>query len=291
MSKEEYNNAIKHLCKVYSGITSDDSNAGGRLAKAVESIRLSDSFDFFARRKKYPKAPLHFNRKAMYVFPPYNESLSEANKLATRWAHRADVNFGDSKLISFGGNWYLIVKNDDGELGYQIIKSLSKKEFYIEFKELKKHEQSEDRCTIEERINRINTGYKRSNSFGRAGSSVDADKPGFERKNTTIRGLGSEQTDNERKKLERNGNGDSSSSSENRQGNVSGQVETKLDADFDFSIYDTIEEDIEDMTPESIRKQDESFKNDQRVIQKQELPKRIKDAADSSLRPHLRFLG
>ena len=40
---------------------------------------------------------------------------------------------------------------------------------------------------------------------------------------------------------------------------------------------------IEDMTPESIRKQDESFKNDQRGIQKQELPKRIKDATDSFL--------
>ena len=63
----------------------------------------------------------------------------------------------------------------------------------------------------------------------------------------------------------------------------SGELAENNVTEFDYFINDTIEEDIEDMTPESIRKQDESFKNDQRGIQKQELPKRIKDATDSFL--------
>ena len=63
------------------------------------------------------------------TFPPYNKSGSEANELATRWAHREDVKAGWQSLISYHDRWYLIEKFDDSDLGYQIVERLSKKEY------------------------------------------------------------------------------------------------------------------------------------------------------------------
>ncbi len=65
----------------------------------------------------------------MRVFPPFNESRSEANERATRWAHREDVDEGAMKIAFYHNGIYLIEKTTDSELGYQIIKKIPKKEY------------------------------------------------------------------------------------------------------------------------------------------------------------------
>ena len=73
--------------------------------------------------KRYPKP------KIWGTFPPYDKSFSEANELATRWAHREDIEAGYQKAISYHGKWYLIEKFDSADLGYQIVERLTDEEY------------------------------------------------------------------------------------------------------------------------------------------------------------------
>ena len=72
--------------------------------------------------KRYPKP------KIWGAFPPYDKSFSEANELATRWAHREDIQAGYQKAISYHGKWYLIEKFDSADLKYQIVGRLTDRE-------------------------------------------------------------------------------------------------------------------------------------------------------------------
>ena len=71
--------------------------------------------------KRYPKP------KIWGTFPPYDKSFSEANELATRWAHREDIEAGDQRPISYHGKWYLIEKFDSADLKYQIVDTLTER--------------------------------------------------------------------------------------------------------------------------------------------------------------------
>ena len=73
--------------------------------------------------RRYPKP------KLWGTFPPYDKSFSEANELATRWAHREDIEAGYQKAVSYHGKWYLIEKFDSADLGYQIVERLSDEEY------------------------------------------------------------------------------------------------------------------------------------------------------------------
>jgi len=72
--------------------------------------------------RRYPKP------KLWGTFPPYDKSFSEANELATRWAHREDIEAGYQKAVSYHGKWYLIEKFDSADLGYQIVGHMTDKE-------------------------------------------------------------------------------------------------------------------------------------------------------------------
>ena len=74
-------------------------------------------------KKRYPTP------KIWGTFPPYDKSFSEANELATRWAHREDIEAGYQKAISYHGKWYLIEKFDSSDLGYQIVGKMTDKEY------------------------------------------------------------------------------------------------------------------------------------------------------------------
>ena len=63
------------------------------------------------------------------TFPPYNESRSDANELATRWAHREGVQAGDQRIVPYHGKWYLIEAFDDSTLGYQIVRPLTASQY------------------------------------------------------------------------------------------------------------------------------------------------------------------
>jgi len=61
------------------------------------------------------------------TFPPFNESRSDANERATRWAHREDVKNGDCVIVNYHGKKYTIVKDDNTYLRYTIVRKLTKK--------------------------------------------------------------------------------------------------------------------------------------------------------------------
>ena len=48
--------------------------------------------------------------------------------MATRWAHREDIEAGYQKAISYHGKWYLIEKFDSADLNYQIVGRLTDRE-------------------------------------------------------------------------------------------------------------------------------------------------------------------
>lgn len=63
------------------------------------------------------------------TFPPYNESHSDANERATRWAHREDVDEGRQRIMSYHGGKYLMKKDSNAWLRYSIVKKLTQKEY------------------------------------------------------------------------------------------------------------------------------------------------------------------
>ena len=89
-----------------------------------------------ASRETYSK-----HDKALYAagvsflhknFPPENERLSEAHRLTTWWARRADAEAGDRTLISMNDVCYLVECFDDA-LNYYQVKTLFLKPNLIPF--------------------------------------------------------------------------------------------------------------------------------------------------------------
>lgn len=76
---------------------------------------------------------VQYNRKESLIgktFPTYNESQGgDANTLATRWAHRADIIAGDQTLVSFHDAWYMVEKFDDSDSGYQIVGEITENDY------------------------------------------------------------------------------------------------------------------------------------------------------------------
>lgn len=139
------------------------------------------------------------------TFPTYKESAgSEANTLATRWAHRADIEVGDRTAISYYDKWYLVEKFENSDLGYQIVAQISEKQ-YQEF--------------IEERNNGIGKGQsiqksvsvitsidrRRDSSVGRVVSD-DSVSPRNGRGDNQIQRVGEEQSQRGKTQSNRSGN-------------------------------------------------------------------------------------
>lgn len=54
----------------------------------------------------------------MRTFSPYNESQSDTNEIATRWAHNENVEAGAQTIVFHMNQCYLIEKYDSSDLGY-----------------------------------------------------------------------------------------------------------------------------------------------------------------------------
>lgn len=76
------------------------------------------------------------------TFPPYNESYSEANQIATRWAKQDNVKDGWQKLVSYKDKWYKIEKFSDMDFGYLIVDRIPNSKYNAELEELRKYEQN-----------------------------------------------------------------------------------------------------------------------------------------------------
>ena len=102
-----------------------------------------------APAKRYPTP------KKWGTFPTYDKSFSEANELATRWAHREDIESGAQKAISYHGKWYLVEKFDSADLEYQIVDRLTDEEYNKFAKRYEDDKSNGSRQSLHEKIDWI----------------------------------------------------------------------------------------------------------------------------------------
>lgn len=125
---------IKNFIKVLKAKTPEEKTVIKKLEKAQQLFEkaLDKAGAKYIASQVDSESETQYNRKGLVngTFPTYREGKgTQANELATRWAHRADVLAGDRTAISFNGSWYLIEKFDSSDLGYQIIAKLTQRQY------------------------------------------------------------------------------------------------------------------------------------------------------------------
>ena len=165
-------------------------------------------------------AEVQYNRKSGLIgrtFPTYHESQGgDANTLATRWTHRADIIAGDQTLISFHDSWYLVEKFDDSDSGYQIMEEIAKKDYDKIAEDIKRNGASGRIQSIQRAFTDYAQFDKRRDSARRAESSprgVQAEHGG---ENTKI--LQVDRGESQRGQTQRDGGGNSESRRASKQG-------------------------------------------------------------------------
>ena len=158
-----------------------------------------------------------YNRKGFVngTFPTYREGKgTQANELATRWAHRADVQAGDRTAISFNGSWYLIEKFDSSDLGYQIVAKLTQRQ-YQSYKEERTNGVGKGQ-SIQKGVSSITSIHRRASSSNGGVVSDNSVSPRNGRGNSEVQRVGQEQS--QRGETASNRNGDSKGGSSSKQG-------------------------------------------------------------------------
>lgn len=184
-------------------IDADGANADVSEMMSVANDGFNDlDFDFAVRKVK------------MKVFPPYNESKSDANEQATRWAHKNEVQTGAQKLISYHSRWYVIEKFDSSDLRYQIIGAVSTKEVNRFINEVKKRE-SGFKQAKQRVLDGLDDSVEIGGSVGLRRYRVDHDANQHGRKFEQIQELDKNQ--NEQRSLSNNARGNIKQDGTNRQ--------------------------------------------------------------------------
>ena len=130
------------------------------------------------------------NSKLRYKqFPPYNESQSDANEWATRWAQSEDVQPGEQKLASYHNRWYLIEKFNDVEFGYRVMEFVTKRK-YEYYKGVFGDVRDWDRPSVVSATGAIDSSNGADNRFSGGNRSFDYVSNGYTRENTEVFGLG-----------------------------------------------------------------------------------------------------
>lgn len=151
------------------------------------------------------------------TFPTYKESAgSEANTLATRWAHRADIQAGDQTLISYHDNWYVVQKFDDSDLGYQIMERIAKKDYDKIAEDIKRNGASGRIQSIQRAFTDFAQFDKQRDSARRAESSPHSLQIEHGGENSEV--LRDSKTATPRGQTQNDGGGDSKSRRSSKQG-------------------------------------------------------------------------
>ncbi|MBP3706499.1 MAG: hypothetical protein J6J13_04555, partial [Clostridia bacterium] len=122
-------------------------------------------------------------------FPPFNESQSDANEWAARWALSDEVEVGDQRLASYHNRWYLIEKFDDVEFGYRIMERLTKKT-YEYYKGVIGDVRDFKRPSFAQTADRISSGFGGRNINAGRDGTIDNNFDGHTRENTDVRSMG-----------------------------------------------------------------------------------------------------
>ena len=205
-----YLNAIHRAGYKYANgkIVEDEEKKGQKTdSKEGEGIE-------FARKKRYNNLSFKFQHQN---FPPENEVLSEAHRLAVWWATKSDTETGDQTLISVNYRWYLVEKFDDALNNYQVEELISNEDFEFVFKEIKEYGRSGKVKSISGSTDFIDKLNKSGYSLEGRKSSSNGYETQYGREDNQIQRMGEDQIEG-RERAAGDRNGDSQGGSENRQG-------------------------------------------------------------------------
>ena len=176
-------------------------------------------------------AEIRYNSNIRFLhknFPPENEVLSEAHRLATWWARREDVSAGDRTLISMKNRWYVVEMFDDAENYYQVEGWIRKADYNKVLEDIKKYGRSDRIKSIQRSTNRIDMFDQSSGSLEGRESSSNRVRVEYREKNKQIQPMDQE-TPYWRERSASDGNGDSSSSGADKQGsNIKSSISSEI---------------------------------------------------------------
>ena len=155
------------------------------------------------------------------VFPPFNESQSEAHELAERWSRSESTEVGERKLISFHQKWYLIESFEDMKYGYQIMRQLTKQDY---IREASFYETITGYQSLQNTSSENAALLRKVDDTARRGYSSDSDASQHRGADNSLYGMGAAQ--NAGGYTKSNGTGDLSSSSLDSQGENRSTVKT-----------------------------------------------------------------
>ena len=135
-------------------------------------------------------------------FPFFNESRSEANQLATRWAHQDDVKAGDRNVFSYHGSWYLVEAFDNADMGYQIVEKLTKQQYNAYTKEVDDAEGQ----SVAERVSRIGESNRQRERLGAGKPSSDNAPAEHRGEDLSVQRVGAERNSRRQAAGDRDGN-------------------------------------------------------------------------------------
>lgn len=159
------------------------------------------------------------------VFPPYNESKSDAHEWAERWSRSKDAQIQNKKLVPYHNRWYLIQAFDDMKYGYQIIERIKAKD-YKKVAEyygiLTGYESLQDTSGQNAAL------LREARESGRTGYRFDFHATQHRGENSEIYGMGT--TQNGRREANGNSSGNSRSSGEDSRRENRPSITTETDA-------------------------------------------------------------
>ena len=201
----------------------DDADALDRMAEKISTL-LDKGREVRAETgdvesgERYAKKPLKFT-----VFPPYNESKSDANTLATRWANNPNVKAGDWKLAFYHQECYIIEKFDDSMYKYQIVDFVPQDEIE-KYNRIWREQYDRNREeSMDRRYSGLSDRYREAAQHGEKRSDFNDDVSEHPRKSNEVRGMG--KSKNGRWQGEVNTRGGAVSSNTDRQGHGTAGLE------------------------------------------------------------------
>ena len=211
--------SIENICKKAKVIRDGYKYVNGAIVEDEEKkcqnedSKEGESIDF-ARKKRYNKLSFKFQHQN---FPPENEVLSEAHRLAVWWASKTDTETGDQTLISVNYRWYLVEKFDDALNNYQVEELISNEDFEFVFKEIKEYGRSGKIKSIQSSFDEYDKLYQSSHTTKAGKSSSNSNETQYGRKDTKMVRVDSPTLEG-RERPTGDRNGDSQGGGENRQG-------------------------------------------------------------------------
>ena len=166
-------------------------------AEAWEGGESTTGESMSSKKVEQEDTDVVFSKKARLpfgngVFPPYNESQSDANERAMRWAERDDVKAKDWRLASYHGSWYIIEKFDSLDYPYQIVGKIKKSAYDYYAQKWEAQYGRDDEKGLAGYQSRVDSKYRQATQNGEGRSNIDDDVPEYAGENKEVLGLDKE---------------------------------------------------------------------------------------------------